>query len=302
VKIKVLVSLVLAASLLAVGVGLATQTGVAAAKPAAAQASGVKPAASANTASANTENAIVWYAASQAGIPYCEGGGGINGPTVGNGSSTCAPGVKGYDCMSVAQYAVYQGSGKQIALPSDGTQADAGTFVPPASDGTWQSDVATLVPGDAVYFGGSINSYHHSGVYAGKDEIWDALQAGTPVEEHPFSAIFSDYGNVYDGAYHYSNLTHTVLTITTTTLAGGTTGKSYSATLKATAGTTPYKWSEASGSKALPTGLKLASNGVISGKPTKAGTFPFTVKVVDTKTSTVAQESATRSLSIKISS
>ena len=45
-------------------------------------------------AAVSTGQAIANAAASQSGIPYCEGGGGINGPTVGDGSSTCAAGVK----------------------------------------------------------------------------------------------------------------------------------------------------------------------------------------------------------------
>ena len=59
-------------------------------------------------------------------------------------------------------------------------------------------------------------------------------------------------------------------TITTTSLPGGTVGESYSATLEATGGATPYTWSVASGS--LPGGLSLSSAGVISGTPTTAGT------------------------------
>jgi cell wall-associated NlpC family hydrolase len=310
VKIKVLVGLVLVASLSAAAVSIATQTGAAAPKSVAVKTATSSGAASTHSspaaqsaATTSSENAIVWYAASQAGIPYCEGGGGTSGPTVGGPASTCAHGVKGYDCMSLAVYSVYQGTGKNVALPENGTQPKGvGTFIAPSSEGTWQGDVATLKPGDAVFFGGSIDNYHHSGIYAGNDEIWDALQAGTPVEEHPFSVIFSDYGNVYDGAYRYASLTHPVLAVSTTSLPGGTIKKAYSATLHATGGNTPYKWSKASGSKALPTGLTLASTGVISGKATKAGTFSFTVKVVSPASSDVAQQTATRTLSIKITS
>ena len=51
-------------------------------------------------------------------------------------------------------------------------------------------------------------------------------------------------------------------------------------TLKASGGKAPYTWSISSGK--LPDGLKLnASSGKISGIPTKAGTFKFTVKVKD---------------------
>ena len=56
---------------------------------------------------------------------------------------------------------------------------------------------------------------------------------------------------------------HAKLQISTTSLPTGTVGSSYSATLVATGGTTPYTWSLTSGT--LPTGLQLnASTGAIN--------------------------------------
>jgi photosystem II stability/assembly factor-like uncharacterized protein len=70
------------------------------------------------------------------------------------------------------------------------------------------------------------------------------------------------------------------LTITTTSLASGTLGVSYSDTLTATGGFPPYTWSIISGS--FPGGLSLNSaTGVISGTPTISGTFNFTAQVTD---------------------
>ena len=54
----------------------------------------------------------------------------------------------------------------------------------------------------------------------------------------------------------------------------------FDATLTATGGTSTYTWALASG--ALPPGLTLA-NGAISGTPTTAGVYPFTVSVTDTE-------------------
>jgi hypothetical protein len=78
---------------------------------------------------------------------------------------------------------------------------------------------------------------------------------------------------------------------------------SYSATLTASGGNPPYKWSLASGSGPLPKGLRLESTGVISGKPKRAGMYSFTIQVVDTKTKTTphTQNKATAQLSITIS-
>ena len=82
------------------------------------------------------------------------------------------------------------------------------------------------------------------------------------------------------------------LNITTTSLQSGTIGITYSQTLAATGGTSPYNWSINSGS--LPAGLSLSSSGVISGTPTAAGSpTSVTFKVTDANSLT-----ATQSLSI----
>jgi hypothetical protein len=73
-------------------------------------------------------------------------------------------------------------------------------------------------------------------------------------------------------------------TITTASeLPSGSVSNAYTVAFQATGGTAPYKWSLAKGSK-LPASLKLnATTGVLAGKPTKSGTFNFTVKVTDAK-------------------
>ena len=151
-------------------------------------------------AAADTQgDAIVTAAASQAGIPYCEGGGGDNGPTQVAGCT--AP---GYDCMSLAQYAVYQVTG--ITVPADGEMLPGPNSTDWDGQGTYipsRRGEAALEPGDVVFFGG-IDMWHyaHSGIYAGNGEIWDALQTGTPVGEHTLGDLTSIYGD-YDGAVRY---------------------------------------------------------------------------------------------------
>ena len=61
---------------------------------------------------------------------------------------------------------------------------------------------------------------------------------------------------------------------------GGEVGVSYSDQLTVTGGTSPFTWSVSTGS--LPGGVTLnASTGLLSGTPTTAGTYSFTVKVTD---------------------
>jgi len=97
------------------------------------------------------------------------------------------------------------------------------------------------------------------------------------------------------------------LSIASSSLTSGTVGTTYSATLQAIGGTTPYMWSLSSGS--LPAGLSLnASSGAISGTPTAAGTSSFTVQVKDASSNTASQSlniaiaAAKQTLSISTSS
>jgi hypothetical protein len=75
------------------------------------------------------------------------------------------------------------------------------------------------------------------------------------------------------------------LQITTSSLANGTVGTAYTATVAATGGIAPLSFAVTTG--ALPAGLSLAAaTGIISGPPTAAGDFSFTVTVTDSTTGT----------------
>ena len=87
------------------------------------------------------------------------------------------------------------------------------------------------------------------------------------------------------------------LTITTSSLANGTTGTGYSSTVTISGGSAPYSWSVTSGN--LPAGLTLnPSSGTISGTPTGYGQSSFTIQVGD---SSSPQQKASQPFAINIS-
>ncbi len=72
------------------------------------------------------------------------------------------------------------------------------------------------------------------------------------------------------------------VSITTTTLPMGQLGVSYSQAIAAVDGSPPYSWRVAALSGVLPSGLRLnPDTGAISGVPTSAGEFTFTIEVAD---------------------
>lgn len=70
-----------------------------------------------------------------------------------------------------------------------------------------------------------------------------------------------------------------VASITTTTLPNGTVGTAYTATINATGGCTPYRWTV---SGTLPAGIQFVAQSVsltLSGTPTTASTYKFSAAV-----------------------
>ena len=109
------------------------------------------------------------------------------------------------------------------------------------------------------------------------------LVSGTPTGAGTFGFTITLTDSANGSASKPYTLTITPggpLSITTTTLSGAIVGAPYSQTLQAAAGVPPYKWSIAAGS--LPGGLTLDSvAGMISGAPSAAGSFSFTVQATD---------------------
>ena len=129
-----------------------------------------------------------------------------------------------------------------------------------------------------------------------------ATASGTTITYTPTTGFFGTDTFTYTasnsaGTSTAATVTITVtsppITVTPTTLASGTFGTAYSQTLTATGGASPYTFTTGITSGALPTGLSLSSAGVISGTPTAAGTFNFTVSGTDSSTTTHANFTST---------
>ena len=71
-------------------------------------------------------------------------------------------------------------------------------------------------------------------------------------------------------------------------LNSGSLNSTYSQSLAASAGVSPYTWSLTSGP--LPPGLKLSPAGALTGSPTATGTYSFTAKVADSLGATASRQ------------
>jgi len=144
----------------------------------------------------------------------------------------------------------------------------------------------------AVYTGSAVNGLTQ--VAANDDNgsggLW-SLVTFTAVANTTYRVAIDGYGAA-SGSTVLGWTIATPLSVTTASLAPGTTGTAYSATLAAAGGTGTYSWALASGS--LPAGVTLAADGTISGTPTAAGTASFTVRV------TSGAATATKALSIVV--
>ncbi|MDB5529387.1 MAG: hypothetical protein JWR51_2490 [Devosia sp.] len=133
---------------------------------------------------------------------------------------------------------------------------------------------------------------------AGMSLSGSGVVSGTPTETGSFTFTVTGTDNsVGTGHATFTSstiaLTITALTITalTITISPGTlpdaaAGGDYNRTLTASGGSAPYRYSITA--DALPNGMTLSPEGVLSGSPQSVGRFDFTVTATDSSTSTLS--------------
>ena len=134
---------------------------------------------------------------------------------------------------------------------------------------------------------GGSGGYTYS-VSSGSLPAWATLTSGGVLSGTPnsgASATFTIRSTDSNGCAGTRSYTLTpvcpAITVSPSTLPYGIVGGSYSQTISASGGISPYSWTVSAGT--LPPGLTLSSAGSLSGTPTTAGTYAFTLRATDTR-------------------
>ena len=113
------------------------------------------------------------------------------------------------------------------------------------------------------------------------------LLSGIPSGGGIFSFVVSllDANNIPGATSYTLKVNPPTLTLSPTGLPNANVGTTYSETIVATGGTSPYTYRVVAG--ALPAGISLnASTGVLSGTPSRVGVYHFTISATDSSTGT----------------
>ena len=145
---------------------------------------------------------------------------------------------------------------------------------------------------------GGTSPYHNFSVTAGSLPAGLTLSSsgvlsGTPTVGGSFSFTVSatdsstGAGPYTAGQSYTLTVTTATITLSPTSLPAAQVGASYSQTITASGGVSPYTYTVTAGS--LPAGVTLSSSGTVSGTPTAGGAFSFTATAKDSNNVTGSQ-------------
>jgi large repetitive protein len=167
-----------------------------------------------------------------------------------------------------------------VAAPTLSLSPAAGAL-PGATAGTSYSQAFTTNGGTAPYAYAITAGALPPGL-----SLSGAAISGTPSQTgtYNFTVRATDSANAGSGGpYTVSNsysitVSAPTIALSPATLTNATAGATYSATIAASGGTSPYTYDVVG---TLPAGLSLSTGGALTGIPTVAGTFNFTVRATD---------------------
>lgn len=218
-----------------------------------------------------------------------------NAPTVAPGASVSDT-VKATSVTFPSQFAT-------LSITVEGAPVITTMSLP---SGNWGSPYSATVSatGGVAPFTWSISSGSlTTGLSLGPSTTNSVTISGTPGAQ--VNSNFTIKVTDSTGAFGTQPLTITIgaplpLKVTTTSLPNGALNVAYPATtLQASGGVPPFTWALTATSGPLPTGLSLATNGAITGKPTVTGTFNFTVQVSDSETPAMVSAPANLSITVE---
>ncbi|WP_395449463.1 putative Ig domain-containing protein [Aminobacter sp. UC22_36] len=217
-----------------------------------------------------------------AGLAIDSGTGLISGTPTGMGASTFTVRAQDSSTGPSAPFAITQVYTVTILAPTISVTAPAAGALPAATGGVAYSQTFTASGGQGSHsFALTMGT-----LPAGVTLSGAGLLSGTPTEAGTFgfSVQATDASPGPVGPFNSAPVAYTltvtapVISVIPASLPNGTTAVAYSETVTATGGTTPHSFTTLG---TLPTGLTLTSAGVLSGTPTAAGTFNFTIVGTD---------------------
>lgn len=124
--------------------------------------------------------------------------------------------------------------------------------------------------------------------------------SGTPTQAgaYNFTVRATDSGGFSGNQPYSGTVGGAVVVLPAASLGNASAGTAYSHSFSASGGTPGYTYVLQSGP--LPAGMALSSAGVLSGTPTQAGSFTFTVRATDSSTGTGAPFSALQSYTLTV--